>query len=260
MESMLCWEHTCLGGIKQFGWPWGRGRPFTSKTEENVNKLRALVRSDRLLTVTMIGSELNLNHQTVHDILNEELVLPTLGCCITATLPVTLPSPWTKFWQKKGYFSGFAAPMLAWSESVWLLPFPKTQIPHQSSSFWNRGQHPKGRDRPAEGTSTWRIPALLPGVGATYPAVCGFTMELLWSRWCLTHDKDRTWRIKTNTELESFIQIPTRCAYLFCWGTLALLSKCEGAPTNTWPNGITHQNQYTYLWFAKYVWSSWRWA
>jgi hypothetical protein len=38
------------------------------------------------------------------------------------------------------------------------------------------------------------------------------------------------------------------------------IEKCEGAPTNTWPNGITHQNQYTHLWFAKYVWSSWRWA
>ena len=40
--------------------------------------------------------------------------------------------------------------------------------------------HPKGRDRPAEGTSTWRLPALLPGVGATSPAVCGFPRELLW--------------------------------------------------------------------------------
>ena len=40
--------------------------------------------------------------------------------------------------------------------------------------IWNCGQHPKGRDRPAEDTSTWRLPALLPGVGATSPAVCGF--------------------------------------------------------------------------------------
>ena len=80
----------------------------------------------------------------------------------------------------KKYFSGSAANILAWSESVWLLPFPKTQIPPQRSSFWNCGQHPKGRDRPAEGTSTRRLPALLPGVGATSPAVCGFPRELLW--------------------------------------------------------------------------------
>jgi bacillopeptidase F (M6 metalloprotease family) len=41
--------------------------------EENVTKVRALVRYDRHLTVTMIGSELNLNHQTIHNILTEEL-------------------------------------------------------------------------------------------------------------------------------------------------------------------------------------------
>jgi len=46
--------------------------------------------------------------------------------------------------------------------------------------FWNCGQHPKGRDRPAEGTSTWRLPALLREMGATSPAVCGFPRELLW--------------------------------------------------------------------------------
>ena len=45
------------------------GRPCTSKTDESVTKVRDLVRSDRRLTVRMIGSELNLNHQTVHDIL-----------------------------------------------------------------------------------------------------------------------------------------------------------------------------------------------
>jgi len=49
------------------------GRPCTSKTDENVTKVRALVRSDRSLILRMIGSELNLNDQTVHGILTEEL-------------------------------------------------------------------------------------------------------------------------------------------------------------------------------------------
>ena len=48
-------------------------RPCTSKTDENVTKMRALVKSDHRLTVRMIGSELNLNQQTVHDILTKEL-------------------------------------------------------------------------------------------------------------------------------------------------------------------------------------------
>ena len=38
-----------------------------------MTKMRAVLRSNRRLTVKMIGSELNLNHQTVHDILIEEL-------------------------------------------------------------------------------------------------------------------------------------------------------------------------------------------
>ena len=37
------------------------GRPSTSKTDNNVEKVRALVRSDRRLTEGMIASELNLN-------------------------------------------------------------------------------------------------------------------------------------------------------------------------------------------------------
>ena len=49
------------------------GRLCTSKMDKNFSKARALVRSDWRLTVRMIGSELNLNHRTVHDILTEEL-------------------------------------------------------------------------------------------------------------------------------------------------------------------------------------------
>jgi len=85
-----------------------------------------------------------------------------------------------RIFGQKSYFSGSAATILAWSESMRLLAFPKTQIPPQRSSFWKCGQHTKGSDRPAEGTSTWRIPALLPGVGATSPAVCGIPRELSW--------------------------------------------------------------------------------
>ena len=44
------------------------GRPPTSKTDNNVEIVRALVRSDRRFTVRMNASELNLNHTTVHQI------------------------------------------------------------------------------------------------------------------------------------------------------------------------------------------------
>ncbi|GFX89540.1 protein GVQW3 [Trichonephila clavipes] len=49
------------------------GKASVSKTAENVVRARDLVRSDRRLTVRMIGEELNLNHATVHQILTNEL-------------------------------------------------------------------------------------------------------------------------------------------------------------------------------------------
>ena len=48
------------------------GRP-TSKTDENVERVRSIVRSDRQLTLRMINSELNLNQFTVHQILTQDL-------------------------------------------------------------------------------------------------------------------------------------------------------------------------------------------
>ena len=48
-------------------------RPSTSKTDDNVERVRSLVRSDRRLTLRMIGSELNLNRFTVHQILTQDL-------------------------------------------------------------------------------------------------------------------------------------------------------------------------------------------
>jgi len=51
------------------------GKPSTSKTDNNVEIVLALVWSDRRLTVRMIASELNLNHTTVHHILTWELAM-----------------------------------------------------------------------------------------------------------------------------------------------------------------------------------------
>jgi len=109
MESLLYQGHRILGGINHF-WMALRmsktslviGRVCTSKTDENVPKVKDLVTSDRCLTVRMISSVLYLNRQTAHKILTFELGMRTLGCYITTLLPVTLPSSWTNFWPKKG--------------------------------------------------------------------------------------------------------------------------------------------------------------
>ena len=49
------------------------GRPSTSKTEENVERVQQKVRSDRRLTVRMIANELSMNSERVWTIITEEL-------------------------------------------------------------------------------------------------------------------------------------------------------------------------------------------
>ena len=48
-------------------------RPSVLRTDANVNRVRDLVCADHRLTVRMIGTELNLSHTTVHQILTNEL-------------------------------------------------------------------------------------------------------------------------------------------------------------------------------------------
>jgi len=49
------------------------GRPSTSKTDDNVERVRSLVKSDLRLTLRMISIELNLNRFTAHQILTQDL-------------------------------------------------------------------------------------------------------------------------------------------------------------------------------------------
>jgi len=49
------------------------GRPSTSKMDDNVEIMKSLVRSDRLMALRMVSSELNLNRFTVHQILKQDL-------------------------------------------------------------------------------------------------------------------------------------------------------------------------------------------
>jgi len=48
-------------------------RHSTSNTDDNVERVRSLVRSDRQLTLRMISSELSLNRFTVHQTLTQDL-------------------------------------------------------------------------------------------------------------------------------------------------------------------------------------------
>ena len=51
-------------------------RPSTTKTHENIMRVKQLVRSDRRLTVRMIADELGLNRESVRTILLHDLGMP----------------------------------------------------------------------------------------------------------------------------------------------------------------------------------------
>jgi hypothetical protein len=64
------WHRRFLGGREDDKRP---GRPVTMKTDENVEKVRTLVRNDRRLSIRMIAEELNVDKETVRQILTENL-------------------------------------------------------------------------------------------------------------------------------------------------------------------------------------------
>ena len=49
------------------------GRPATSRTEENLAKVRQIVRENRRLTVRSIAEQVNIDRETVRKILTEDL-------------------------------------------------------------------------------------------------------------------------------------------------------------------------------------------
>jgi len=67
------WHKSFLEGREQVEDESFAGRPSTSKTDDNVERVRSLVWSDRRLTLRMISSELNLNRFTAHQILTQDL-------------------------------------------------------------------------------------------------------------------------------------------------------------------------------------------
>lgn len=130
-EHSLCraqvfrWHKSFLEGREQVEDEPRAGRPSTSKTDDNVERVRSLVRSDRRLTLRMISSELNLNRFTVHQILTRDQALHALGCCTTTTPHVTRQFPSMNFWQTKAF--------------LWFLSPPIRRISVPVTSFYSPG-------------------------------------------------------------------------------------------------------------------------
>ena len=70
--QVLRWHKPFLEGRELVEDEPRTGRPSTSKMDDNVERVRSLVRSDHRLTLRMISSELNLNRFAVHKILTQD--------------------------------------------------------------------------------------------------------------------------------------------------------------------------------------------
>jgi hypothetical protein len=62
------WHKRCSEGKEHVEDEERTGRPETMKTDENVEKVRTLVRTDRHLDIRMTAEELNMNKETVRQI------------------------------------------------------------------------------------------------------------------------------------------------------------------------------------------------
>ena len=58
------------------------GRPSTSKTADNIERVNTLVRRDRRLTVRMLAYELGMNRKTVRTILTDNLGMRKVSECL----------------------------------------------------------------------------------------------------------------------------------------------------------------------------------
>jgi hypothetical protein len=84
------WHTSVLEDPEQVEDEPNAGRPSISETDDNVERVKSLVRSDRGLTLRMISSELSLNRFTIHQILTRDLGM--------RKRPMSLQFPSMNFW------------------------------------------------------------------------------------------------------------------------------------------------------------------
>ena len=70
---LLEWRRRFKEGREEVEDDHRNGRPFTSRTDENVERVRQKVGSDRRLTVRMIADELGMNSERVWRIITKDV-------------------------------------------------------------------------------------------------------------------------------------------------------------------------------------------
>jgi hypothetical protein len=72
-SNVFEWHRPLKEGRKDVQDDPGSGQPKTQRTDANMNGIRTLTRSDRRLGVRLIAEEINMNRETVRQIITEDL-------------------------------------------------------------------------------------------------------------------------------------------------------------------------------------------
>ena len=72
---VFMWHKRFKDGREDVGDDERSGRPSTSRNDENLAKVRQVLNSDRRLSVRLIAEMVNLNHETVHQLVTEDLMM-----------------------------------------------------------------------------------------------------------------------------------------------------------------------------------------
>jgi hypothetical protein len=67
------WHRQFTEGQKDVQDDLRSGQPKTQRTDANVDRVKTLVRSDQRLSVRLIAKELNMNSETLQQIISEDL-------------------------------------------------------------------------------------------------------------------------------------------------------------------------------------------
>jgi len=73
MKTVYKWFERFRNGCESAEDEEGSGRPSTSKTQENVERVREMVRSNMRLTIREISEDLNISYGSVQNILSADL-------------------------------------------------------------------------------------------------------------------------------------------------------------------------------------------
>lgn len=128
------------------------GRPSTSRTDQNVQKVRDVLNSDRRLSVRMIAEEVRLDKMTVHSIITKDLSMRKICAKLVPKL-LTEDQKQSRLSGQERDFNASPAPLQSRRGPPRLLPFPKTEKRPERTPPCDLGHRQSRHDTSSKGHS-----------------------------------------------------------------------------------------------------------